>query len=131
MKKIWLLAAVLAMGIAPFSTPATANEPGDEWTVGSYCIGTDLEFIRKFTDDIVRGGIEVYRHYMSDPSAPCYDTRMHPQIQPVGVVLVERLWAFSVLGGEELIMWVVEDNTGMRGYSWFSPAESEVETDPA
>jgi len=129
MKKIWLIAGLL-LGIAPFIAPATAQESGDTWTVGSYCIGGDPKFIGDFTDAIVRGGLETYRAIMRDTESPCYDTRMHSNIKPVQVVLIEKLWDFTLPGGEALTMWVIQDVNGRRGYTWLTP-EGYVETDPA
>lgn len=133
MKK-YLFAAVLALGIASsisFSTSvAKAQGAGDGWTVGSYCIGTDTAFIRKFTDDVVRGGIEAYHAIMVDTASPCYDTRQHRNVRPVQIVLVEALWDFKMPGGEELTMWVIEDVNGNRGWTWITP-EDYVATDPA
>ena len=130
MKKICMWFAVLALGLVAFSTPAMTGEPGDLWTIGSYCIGDDPEFIRNFTDAIVRGGIDTYREFMNNPVVPCFDTRMHGNIKPVQVVLVENLWDFTLPGGEALTMWVIEDSNGRRGYTWIAP-EGEVESDPA
>lgn len=131
MKKVyaWFTAA-LALGLVAFSTPATAGESGDPWTVGSYCLGDNSEFIRRFTDAIVRGGIDTYRGYMDNPAIPCYDTRMHPRVPAVRVVLVEKLWDFTLPGGEALTIWVIEDANGRRGYTWITP-EGGVEIDPA
>lgn len=93
---------------------------GEKWTVGNYCARVDLDFIRQFTDVVVRGGYEAYMTIVSRPNGPCYDVRVHG-IDPAQVILKERMWGFTLPDGEELVMWRVEDANGVQGYTWLSP----------
>ena len=63
---------------------------------------------------------------MRDPKSPCYDTQIHKNIKPVQVMLVEKLWDFTLPGGEALTMWAIKDRNGLSGYTWISPAETGV-----
>lgn len=121
MKKL-LIAAVLALGIVPFSTSAMAEgEVGDTWTIGNYCLGDSLEMIREFTNAIVRGGLPVYKQIVNDPASPCTDIRSDPRLKPVQVTLIKEMWAFVLPGGEELVMWEIVDKSGQKGYTWLRP----------
>jgi len=122
MKKIWIwFTSALVLGLVAFSTPAVA-EPvvGDSWNLGSFCTNVDLEFMRAFTNLVVRGGIPAYQTLITTEGSPCYDRR-HNLAGSVSVVLKEKLWGFTLPDGEELVMWRVEDMNGVRGYTWLGP----------
>lgn len=123
MKKIciWFIAA-LAFGLVAFSTPATAEGQavGDKWTIGNFCMNVDREFMRKFTNLVVRGGTAAYQAIITTPGSPCYESR-HRMFSPVIVTLKERLWGFILPSGEELIMWLIVDQYGLEGYTWLIP----------
>ena len=60
----------------------------------------DVEFMRDFTNAIVRGGLDTYKKIVSDPASPCVDIRAHPGQQPVPVTLVKKMWDFVLPHGE-------------------------------
>ncbi len=121
MKKVWILAvAALALGlVAVSSTPARA-EPvvGETWVIGNYCTNVDLLFMRMFTEHLSRGGVPAYQAFVTQEGSPCLDIRHHP-IKETSVTVEERLWAFTLPDGEELVLWRVEDKGGTVGYTWF------------
>jgi len=117
----WTLAALIA-AFAVFYPGTVVAEPevGQKWNVANYCVGVDEEFIRQFTDAVVRGGTTVYQNMVSRPGGPCYDTRAH-NTEVIRVTLMKRLWAFDVPTGEKLVMWLAEDTNGVEGYVWLGP----------
>jgi hypothetical protein len=123
MKKIcvWGVAPFAALALMLTSVPAVA-EPvaGDPWTIGNFCVGVDLNFMREFTNRVVRGGMPAYQSIITTKGSPCFDLR-HNLTDTVDVVLKERLWRFTLPEGEELVMWRVEDTKGIQGYTWMAP----------
>ena len=101
---------------------------GDLFYANAYCVGEDLEFIRNFSDDIVRNGVERYFELMRAPSIPCYDMRLH-NVSPIVVILQEKLWRMTLPSGEELDMWFAEDEDGTRGYVWVQRREPGADFD--
>ena len=133
MKKFRNLAAVaVVLSLVAFSgTPATAEPSvGDSWDLGSFCINVDLEFMRKFTNIVVRGGMPAYKTIITTKGSPCFDKR-HSLAKSVLVVLKEKLWGFTLPDGEKLIMWRVEDVQGVEGYTWLEVDRGEDKLDDA
>ena len=98
---------------------------GDQWRTGNYCVGENSEFIRRFTDEIVRGGVNVYWRFMNEPQTPCYDARIHSFISAIVVTLKKKMWSFELPSGEKLTMWLAADLNGALGYVWI-PQEGET-----
>jgi hypothetical protein len=128
MKTIRNWTATIALTIAliiPYGNVAVA-EPvaGDPWIIGNFCVGVDLNFMREFTNRIVRGGVPAYRAIVTTKGSPCFDLR-HNLTDTVNVILRERLWRFTLPEGEKLVMWRVEDAKGAQGYTWLSPDQGQ------
>ncbi len=124
----WTAVAVLSLGLLAISTTPVAAEPvvGEKWTIGNFCVGVDLNFMRQFTNLVVRGGVPAYQSLITREGSPCFDLQ-HNLTTTVNVFLREKLWGFTLPEGEELVMWRVEDTKGVHGYTWMSPDQGADE----
>jgi hypothetical protein len=115
----WTAVAALSLGLLAISTAPMAAEPvvGEQWTIGNFCVGVDLNFMRQFTNLVVRGGVPAYRSIITTKGSPCFDMR-HNLADTVNVFLKEKLWGFTLPEGKKLVMWRVEDTKGIQGYTW-------------
>lgn len=121
-----LALSMMILGFVLGGTGAVLAAPvvGDQWTIGNFCVGVDLEFMRQFTNLVVRGGVSAYRSLITTTGSPCFDTR-HNLSQTINVFLRKKLWGFTLPDGEKLIMWQIEDIAGAYGYTWLAPDQKK------
>lgn len=111
---------------AVIAGPPNTHSIGDKVLFTNYCVIDDLEFIRKFTDVLVRDGMPAYQALITGGNLPCYDSRFHKFINtPVSLQLTKRLWGFELPSGEQLVMWKIEDRVGAVGYAWTQTRSSK------
>ncbi len=124
MRKILLATIFLGFMV----TSAAAIGIGDVIMTPSYC--TTVKDTARLTAAVIKDGDVGYRSVMSDPSSKCYDARMHPNVNPVRVKLIEELYDFTDPTGVVFTLFRAANTSSNEGegYVWIHDAPHPHET---
>ena len=122
--KFWQLLVVIAVAVglcALLPGHARAAEAGDPRFTGSFC--QTEEAARELAAAVAVDDDAGYWRVMRSDAA-CVDSRMHPRIRPLTVVLLERVFTVTRADGLVVDFWLAADQRGTLGYVWLE-AEPE------